>query len=157
DVTALQRKRNRAGLDGRGGVEAHLRNRKAHRDAQAQLIEADRLRDLCRGPIDRDLSGTGPCDVRSSEPHSRTRTQDRSTIPDAQRSQTSTIAAVVTEILCTLALPEPFPMLIGQKATLRTLGRILSRDELASELRRRQVDVLCPQLREPVDATVLDA
>jgi len=66
-------------------------------------------------------------------------------------------AAVPPDVLCTLALPEPFPSLVGGGATLRTLGRLLSRDELASELHERPVDVLCPQLREPIDAVVLDA
>jgi glyoxylate reductase len=61
------------------------------------------------------------------------------------------------EVLCTLALPEPFPSVVSGAASLRTLGRILTRDELAAELREHPVDVLCPQLREPVDGVVLDA
>lgn len=61
------------------------------------------------------------------------------------------------EVLCTLALPEPFPAVVSRAASLRTLGRILSGDELAAELREHPVDVLCPQLREPVDSAVLDA
>lgn len=36
-------------------------------------------------------------------------------------------------------------------------GRILSHDELIDELRGAPVDVLCPQLREPIDDAVLDA
>jgi len=66
-------------------------------------------------------------------------------------------AAVAPEVLCTLALPKPFPALVSDAATLRTAGHLMSRDELVSELRERPVDVLCPQLREPVDGIVLDA
>src|SRR5438132_10557805 len=67
------------------------------------------------------------------------------------------LAAVAPEVLCTLALPKPFPALVSDAATLRTAGHLMSRDELVSELRERPVDVLCPQLREPVDGIVLDA
>ena len=66
-------------------------------------------------------------------------------------------AAVAPEVLCTLALPKPFPALVSDAATLRTAGHLMSRDELVSELRERPVDVLCPQLREAVDGIVLDA
>ena len=94
DVPSRERRGDGAGLDRGRRLEPQLRDRVAHGRAKAQPIEADRLRDLCRSPIDRhNLSGTGPCDMRSSEPHPRTRTQDTLTIPDARRSQTFTIGS----------------------------------------------------------------
>src|ERR1700694_4437037 len=60
-------------------------------------------------------------------------------------------------VLCTLDLPEPFPDLMSGKVALRSLGRIPSHDELCDELRSRPVDALCPQLRDTIDAAVLDA
>jgi glyoxylate reductase len=67
------------------------------------------------------------------------------------------ITAMPAEVLCTLGLPEPFPSLVSAVATLRTLGRLPGHDGLCTELREHPVDVLCPQLRDPVDAAVLDA
>jgi len=64
---------------------------------------------------------------------------------------------VTAEVLCTLELPEPFPRLISEHASLRSLGRLPGHDGLCSELQAHQVDVLCPQLRDPIDGTVLDA
>jgi glyoxylate reductase len=46
--------------------------------------------------------------------------------------------------------------MIGAVAEVRVLGRIPARHELVAEL-RRGVDVLCPQLRDAVDAEVLEA
>src|SRR5579864_6162836 len=60
-------------------------------------------------------------------------------------------------VLCTLDLPEPFPTLVSAVAELRSLGRIPGRDALCEELRSKPVDALCPQLRDPIDAAVLDA
>jgi glyoxylate reductase len=65
--------------------------------------------------------------------------------------------AVPAEVLCTLDLPEPYPGMVSEHASLRSLGRLPGHDGLCSELRERPVDVLCPQLRDPVDAAVLDA
>jgi len=64
---------------------------------------------------------------------------------------------VTAEVLCTLDLPEPFPTMVREHATLRSLGRLPGHDGLCEELRARPVDVLCPQLRDPIDAAVLDA
>ena len=59
-------------------------------------------------------------------------------------------------VLCTLRLPEPAPSRLSAVAEVRVLGRIPASAELAAEL-GVGVDVLCPQLRDPVTATVLDA
>jgi glyoxylate reductase len=61
------------------------------------------------------------------------------------------------EVLCTLELPEPFPSLISAATTLRSLGRLPGQDGLIEEISTHPVDVLCPQLRDRVDAAVLDA
>ncbi|HET9050947.1 MAG TPA: D-glycerate dehydrogenase [Candidatus Dormibacteraeota bacterium] len=58
--------------------------------------------------------------------------------------------------LFTLALPEPAPTLVAEVAEVRVLGRVPPTPELCAEL-RRGVDVLCPQLRDPVTSEVLDA
>ncbi|MBV9099663.1 MAG: D-glycerate dehydrogenase [Candidatus Dormibacteraeota bacterium] len=60
-------------------------------------------------------------------------------------------------VLCTLDLPDPFSGIVESVARLRSLGRLPAHDELCDELRRDPVDVLCPQLRDRVDAEVLDA
>ena len=60
-------------------------------------------------------------------------------------------------VLCTLDLPQPFPELMEGAVALRSLGRIPSHEELCDELRSRPVDALCPQLRDTIDAAVLDA
>ncbi|TMB92537.1 MAG: D-glycerate dehydrogenase [Chloroflexi bacterium] len=64
---------------------------------------------------------------------------------------------MTADVLCTLDLPEPFPTLVSARAALRTLGRLPGAEGLAAELHARPVDVLCPQLRDPIDAAVLDA
>ena len=64
--------------------------------------------------------------------------------------------SVTRTVLCTLALPEPAPSLLSARAELTVLGRIPSPDELREHL-ARGVDVLCPQLRDRVDAALLDA
>jgi glyoxylate reductase len=63
---------------------------------------------------------------------------------------------VTTTVLCTLALPEPAPALLSARADLTVLGRIPSPDELRARL-AEGVDVLCPQLRDRIDASVLEA
>jgi glyoxylate reductase len=63
----------------------------------------------------------------------------------------------VAEILCTLALPAPFEEMVRARASLAVLGRIAPTDELAERLRAQPVDVLCPQLRDPITAELLDA
>ncbi|MBV8301985.1 MAG: D-glycerate dehydrogenase [Candidatus Dormibacteraeota bacterium] len=63
----------------------------------------------------------------------------------------------MADVLCTLPLPEPFPSTVAAQASLQTLGRIPAHDELMALLREHPVDVLCPQLRDRVDAAVLDA
>jgi glyoxylate reductase len=63
----------------------------------------------------------------------------------------------MAEVLCTLPLPAPFEELVNPRASLATLGRIVPTTELVERLRAHPVDVLCPQLRDPVTAEVLDA
>jgi len=63
---------------------------------------------------------------------------------------------VTTTVLCTLALPEPAPSLLSARAELVVLGRIPSPEELRSRL-AEGVDVLCPQLRDRIDAALLDS
>jgi glyoxylate reductase len=63
---------------------------------------------------------------------------------------------VTATVLCTLALPEPAPTMLGARAGLEVLGAIPSPEALQERL-RRGVDVLCPQLRDRIDAAVLDA
>jgi glyoxylate reductase len=63
---------------------------------------------------------------------------------------------VTTTVLCTLALPEPAPSLLATRARLDVLGRIPPPEELRARLAGR-VDVLCPQLRDRVDAELMDA
>jgi glyoxylate reductase len=54
-------------------------------------------------------------------------------------------------------LPAPFEEMVRPRASLSVLGRIAPTDELAQRLRERPVDVLCPQLRDPIAAEILDA
>ena len=61
------------------------------------------------------------------------------------------------EVLCTLPLPDPFTEMVSGAAQLTVAGRIHSEDELCALLAEHPCDVLCPQLREPVSARVLDA
>lgn len=61
------------------------------------------------------------------------------------------------DVLCTLDLPEPFPTLVSASARISTLGRIPAHDELCEELRAHPVDALCSQLRDRVDAAVMDS
>ena len=63
---------------------------------------------------------------------------------------------VATTVLCTLPLPEPAPSLLATRASLEVVGRILPPEELRSRL-AGGVDVLCPQLRDRIDAAALDA
>ncbi|HXZ99701.1 MAG TPA: D-glycerate dehydrogenase [Candidatus Binatia bacterium] len=61
------------------------------------------------------------------------------------------------DVLCTLALPEPFTRMVSAVASIRVLGRLPSALELRDELRSRPVDVLCPQAADRIDAALLDA
>jgi glyoxylate reductase len=63
----------------------------------------------------------------------------------------------VADVLCTLALPAPFEEMVRPRASLAVLGRIPPAGELVARLRSQPVDVLCPQLRDPITADVLDA
>jgi glyoxylate reductase len=63
----------------------------------------------------------------------------------------------MAEVLCTLALPAPFEEMVRPGASLDVLGRIPATAELVERLRAQPVDVLCPQLRDPITAAVLDA
>lgn len=65
--------------------------------------------------------------------------------------------APMPSVLATLPLPEPFSEMVEPAATLSVLGRIPTTEELCEELRARPVEVLCPQLRDPITAEVLDA
>ena len=68
----------------------------------------------------------------------------------------STITAVA-ELLCTLPLPAPFEEMVGPRAALHSVGEIPASASLAERLRAVPVDVLCPQLRDPITAELLDA
>lgn len=61
------------------------------------------------------------------------------------------------EVLCTLRLPDPFTEIVEPRAGVRVVGGILPTRELVERLRANPVDVLCPQLRDPITAEVLDA
>ncbi len=63
----------------------------------------------------------------------------------------------MAEVLCTLPLPAPFEEMVRSRASLSVLGRIAPSAELAERLRAQPVDVLCPQLRDPITAQLLDA
>ncbi len=63
----------------------------------------------------------------------------------------------VVDVLCTLALPAPFEEMVRPRASLDVLGRIPTTPDLIDRLRRAQVDVFCPQLRDPITREVLDA
>ena len=63
----------------------------------------------------------------------------------------------MAEVLCTLALPDPFEPTVRLHADLRVLGHIPPTADLAATLRDQPVDVLCPQLRDPISAELLDA
>jgi glyoxylate reductase len=63
----------------------------------------------------------------------------------------------VAEVLCTLPLPTPFAEMVRPRAALHVAGEILPTEKLAGLLRDHPVDVLCPQLRDPVTAELLDA
>jgi glyoxylate reductase len=63
----------------------------------------------------------------------------------------------MAEVLCTLALPAPFKEMVRPRASLDVLGRIPATAELVERLHAQPVDVLCPQLRDPITAAVLDA
>jgi glyoxylate reductase len=63
----------------------------------------------------------------------------------------------MAEVLCTLPLPAPFEEMVRPRASIDVLGRIAPTPELIERLRARPVDVLCPQLRDPITPAVLDA
>jgi glyoxylate reductase len=63
----------------------------------------------------------------------------------------------MAEVLCTLPLPAPFEEMVRPRATVAALGRIMPTPELIERLRTAPVDVLCPQLRDPITPEVLDA
>jgi glyoxylate reductase len=63
----------------------------------------------------------------------------------------------MADVLCTLPLPSPFPEMLQPRAAVEVIGEILPSAELAARLRSYPVDVLCPQLRDPITAELLDA
>lgn len=63
----------------------------------------------------------------------------------------------MAEVLCTLPLPSPFTEMVGPRAAITVLGHIPSTAALIDRLRSSPVDVLCPQLRDPITPAVLDA
>ncbi|HEY7928011.1 MAG TPA: D-glycerate dehydrogenase [Candidatus Dormibacteraeota bacterium] len=63
----------------------------------------------------------------------------------------------MADVLCTLPLPPPFPETVGARATVDIVGQIVPTAELAARLRSHPVDVLCPQLRDPITAHLIDA
>jgi glyoxylate reductase len=66
------------------------------------------------------------------------------------------MGSMATTVLCTLPLPAPAAELLAARARLVVLGHIPTAEELRARL-AEGVDVLCPQLRDRVDAAVLDA
>ncbi len=60
-------------------------------------------------------------------------------------------------VLCTLPLPAPFEEMVGPRASLEVIGHIPETKDLLERLSSHPVDVLCPQLRDPITAEVLDA
>jgi len=66
------------------------------------------------------------------------------------------MGSVTTTVLCTLPLPAPAAELLAARARLVVLGHIPTPEELRARL-AEGVDVLCPQLRDRVDAALLDA
>jgi glyoxylate reductase len=63
----------------------------------------------------------------------------------------------MADVLCTLSLPAPFEEMVRPRASVAVLGRIAPSSELIERLRSAPVDVLCPQLRDPITPEVLDA
>jgi len=63
---------------------------------------------------------------------------------------------VTARVLCTLPLPDPFAAMVSARAQLDVVGSIVPSADLAERL-RHGVDVLAPQLRDRVDAGVMDA
>ncbi len=63
----------------------------------------------------------------------------------------------MAEVLCTLPLPAPFEEMVRPRASVAVLGKIPPPAELVERLRAQPVDVLCPQLRDPITADLLDA
>jgi len=63
---------------------------------------------------------------------------------------------VTARVLCTLPLPDPFAAMVSARAELDVVGSIVPSADLAERL-RHGVDVLAPQLRDRVDAGVMDA
>ncbi|MHB8718864.1 MAG: 2-hydroxyacid dehydrogenase [Candidatus Dormibacteria bacterium] len=63
----------------------------------------------------------------------------------------------MADVLCTLALPDPFEPTVRPRASLRVLGYIPTTADLVATLHEHPVDVLCPQLRDPITPEVLDA
>jgi glyoxylate reductase len=63
----------------------------------------------------------------------------------------------MADVLCTLPLPAPFEQMVRPRASVAVLGNIPPPAELVERLRTQPVDVLCPQLRDPITADLLDA
>jgi glyoxylate reductase len=63
----------------------------------------------------------------------------------------------MADVLCTLPLPSPFEEMVRPRAAIDVLGYIPPSAELIDRLRDTPVDVLCPQLRDPITAELLDA
>ncbi|HZS13544.1 MAG TPA: D-glycerate dehydrogenase [Candidatus Dormibacteraeota bacterium] len=63
---------------------------------------------------------------------------------------------MTARVLCTLPLPDPFAAMVSARAQLDVVGSIVPSADLAERL-RHGVDVLAPQLRDRVDAGVMDA
>ena len=80
-----------------------------------------------------------------------------STSPSERLAALPPKIAPMAEVLCTLALPAPFEEMVRPRSSLHVLGHIPPTGDLIESLRSRPVDVLCPQLRDPITAAVLDA
>ena len=60
-------------------------------------------------------------------------------------------------VLCTLHLPDPYTEIVSPHGEIVELGRIPSAGELSEVVAGGSFTVLCPQVRDSVDARILDA
>ena len=60
-------------------------------------------------------------------------------------------------VLCTLHLPDPYTEIVAPHGEITELGRIPAPEELVDLVAAGNFTVLCPQVRDTVDARVLDA
>ena len=64
---------------------------------------------------------------------------------------------MTARVLSTLRLPDPFTEIVSPLATIEVIGEILPTPELCARVAAAGADVLCPQLADRIDSSVLDA